>query len=154
MAIFFLIQPHSHLMAFTGVTNAHGPSPQPTACRSPSYSLATATGSNQATKQVLNLPCPRSLGWMGEQIRCQHILVSSFACTPPWWSSLAIITSNHCISRVYPMMQHPVQPWNQCLALPNKHRIFCQNLNTGIAGKFRSLFLFFSTSFVQLNKYW
>ena len=31
------------LMAFTGVSNAHGPSPQPTA-----YSLTTATGSNQA----------------------------------------------------------------------------------------------------------
>ena len=31
-------------MAFTGVTNAHGPSPQPTACRSPSCSLTTATG--------------------------------------------------------------------------------------------------------------
>ena len=35
-------------MAFTGVTNAHGPSPQPTACRSPSCCLTTATGSNQA----------------------------------------------------------------------------------------------------------
>ena len=38
-------------MAFTGVTNAHGPSPQPRACRSPSCSLTTATGSNQ-TKSV------------------------------------------------------------------------------------------------------
>ena len=35
-------------MAFTGVANAHGPSPQPTACRSPSWSLTTATESNQA----------------------------------------------------------------------------------------------------------
>ena len=29
----------------------------------------------------------------------------------PWWSSLAIITSSHCISGVCPMMQHPVQPY-------------------------------------------
>ena len=28
-------------MAFIGVTNAHGPSPQPTACRSPTCSLTT-----------------------------------------------------------------------------------------------------------------
>ena len=39
-------------MAFTGVTNAHGPSPQPTACRSPTCSLMTATGSNQALGKV------------------------------------------------------------------------------------------------------
>ena len=31
-------------MAFTVVTNAHGPSPQPTAYRLPSCSLMTATG--------------------------------------------------------------------------------------------------------------
>ena len=37
--------PTPTLMAFTGVTNAHGPSPQPVACRSPSCSLTTATGS-------------------------------------------------------------------------------------------------------------
>ena len=36
------------LMAFTRVTNAHGPSPQPTVCMSQTYSLTTATGSNQA----------------------------------------------------------------------------------------------------------
>ena len=29
-------------MAFTGVTNVHGPSPQPTACRPQSCSLTTA----------------------------------------------------------------------------------------------------------------
>ena len=54
-------------MAFTGVTNAHGPSPQPTACMSPSYSLMTATGSNHSQRQGLNLFFPRSLEWMGEQ---------------------------------------------------------------------------------------
>ena len=32
--------------------------------------------------QGLNLPCPRSLGWTGEQIKCQHILVSRFTFTP------------------------------------------------------------------------
>ena len=32
--------------------------------------------------QGLNLPRPRSLRRMGEQIRCQHILVSRFNCTP------------------------------------------------------------------------
>ena len=35
------------LMAFTGVTNANEPSSQPTANRSPTYSLITTTGSNQ-----------------------------------------------------------------------------------------------------------
>ena len=34
------------IVAFVGVTNAHGPSPQPTPCRSPTCSLTTATGSN------------------------------------------------------------------------------------------------------------
>ena len=35
------------LIAFTGVTNVHGPSPQPTACRSPPCSLTTAKVSNE-----------------------------------------------------------------------------------------------------------
>ena len=35
------------LMAFNGVTNTHGASPQPTACRPPTCSQTTATGSNQ-----------------------------------------------------------------------------------------------------------
>ena len=38
-------------MLFTGVANAHEPSPQPTACRSASCSLTTATGSNQAQEK-------------------------------------------------------------------------------------------------------
>ena len=42
------LSPTPTLMAFTAVTNAHGPSHQPTAYRSPSFSLTTATGSNQA----------------------------------------------------------------------------------------------------------
>ena len=41
------------LMAFNGVTNAHGPSPQPTACKSPSCSLTTAKGSNQAQGNLI-----------------------------------------------------------------------------------------------------
>ena len=45
--ILFLISPTPTLMAFTKVTNAHGPSPQPTVCRSPSCSLTTATGSSR-----------------------------------------------------------------------------------------------------------
>ena len=40
--------PTPTLMAFTGVTNAHGPSPQSKACRSPLNSLTTLTGSNKA----------------------------------------------------------------------------------------------------------
>ena len=44
----FFIIPTPTLMAFTGFTNAHGPSPHPTACRSPTCSLTTATGSNPA----------------------------------------------------------------------------------------------------------
>ena len=33
-------------MALTEVANAHGPSPHPTACRSPSYSLTKTIGIN------------------------------------------------------------------------------------------------------------
>ena len=51
-------------MAFTGVTNAHGPTPQPTACRSPSCSLTTATEGNQAEgKAQTYLAREVSLGW-------------------------------------------------------------------------------------------
>ena len=39
---------HFHPNGLTGVTNAHGPSSQPKACRSSACSLTTATGSNQA----------------------------------------------------------------------------------------------------------
>ena len=44
----FFKSPTPTLMAFTGVINTHRPTPQPTACRSPTWSLTTATGSNQA----------------------------------------------------------------------------------------------------------
>ena len=44
--------PIPNLMAFTGDTNAHRPSPQPTACRSSSCSVATEIGSNQAQGKV------------------------------------------------------------------------------------------------------
>ena len=40
------------LIHFPGVTNAFGPSHQPTACRSPTLSLMTATGNNQAQGKV------------------------------------------------------------------------------------------------------
>ena len=43
-------------MAFSGITNAHGPSPQPTLCRSPTCSLTTATGCCQALGKVWTLP--------------------------------------------------------------------------------------------------
>ena len=56
-------------MAFTGVTNA--PSPQPTACRYPSCSLATATESNQATSL-------KKSGVDGEANRCQNIGTGTF----------------------------------------------------------------------------
>ena len=39
----YFFKPTPTLMAFTVVTNVHEPSPQPTACRPPSCSLATAT---------------------------------------------------------------------------------------------------------------
>ena len=42
-------------MAFTGVTNAHGPSSQPTACRSPSCSPMTAKGSSKALGKLIYL---------------------------------------------------------------------------------------------------
>ena len=68
----FITPPPPTLMAFTGFTNAHGPSPQPTACRSPTCSLMIATGRNQA-REV----------WGDEgAIRCQHIMVICFTYTP------------------------------------------------------------------------
>ena len=42
------LNPTPTLIAFTGVTNAHGPSPQPTSSWSSSCNLMTATGNNQA----------------------------------------------------------------------------------------------------------
>ena len=39
----FLITPNPTLMAFTGVTNAHGPSSQPIACSGQSYKASTIT---------------------------------------------------------------------------------------------------------------
>ena len=39
-------------MAFPGISNAHGPSPQPTAYRSPTCSRSTATRSNQTLAKV------------------------------------------------------------------------------------------------------
>ena len=50
--VVFLLSIPPTFMAFTRITNAHGPSPQPTACRSPLCSLTTATGSNQAQSKV------------------------------------------------------------------------------------------------------
>ena len=47
-----IINPTPTFMAFTEFTKAHGPSPQPTACRPPICSLITATGSNQAKGKV------------------------------------------------------------------------------------------------------
>ena len=44
---FYYKPPTPNLLAFTGVTYAHGPSRQPTACRFLTCSLSTATGSNQ-----------------------------------------------------------------------------------------------------------
>ena len=48
--IFFYKKPlPSNWLLLRGVTNAHGPSPQPTACRFPTgYSIKPITGSNQA----------------------------------------------------------------------------------------------------------
>ena len=47
------LKPHSHPNGFYWVTNAHGPSPQQTACRSPPCSLTTATGSYQVQSNLL-----------------------------------------------------------------------------------------------------
>ena len=57
----FIRPPTTLQEAFIGVASAYGPSPQPTACRSPRY------GKKPGLRQGLNLLCPRSLRWMGEQ---------------------------------------------------------------------------------------
>ena len=48
---YFLYNPTPTLMTFTGVTNAHGTSPQPTTFRSPTCSLTSSTGSNQTSPE-------------------------------------------------------------------------------------------------------
>ena len=61
--------PTHTLMAFTEVTNAHGPSPQPTACWSRKYSLMTATGSNQALGKGYTYCAQEVLGgWWSNQL--------------------------------------------------------------------------------------
>ena len=94
IARLFFISPTPTLMAFTGVTNALGPSPQPTACRSPSCSVATGTWSKPGLRQCLNLPHLRSLGWIGGWTN--HVptyLGQSLHLYSQWWSNLAIFTS-------------------------------------------------------------
>ena len=67
-----VLNPTPTIMAFTEVTNAHGPSPQHSGLHRAVRQLQQeVTG----PRQGLNLPCPRSKGWMGEQIRCQNFLV-------------------------------------------------------------------------------
>ena len=52
LQFFPLLSSTATLIHFPGVTNAFGPSHQPTACRSPTLSLMTATGNNQAQGKV------------------------------------------------------------------------------------------------------
>ena len=74
-------------MAFTGVTNDHRPSPQPTACRSPSCSLTTATGNNRVQiyiGQLLDLYSP----WWSSLSRTQTFLVMSVNQNLSFWHIL------------------------------------------------------------------
>ena len=64
-------------MAFSGVTNAHGPSPQPTSCRSITCSLMTTAVSNQAYGKVYSYFDLKVWG-DGGAIRFQNIFVSCF----------------------------------------------------------------------------
>ena len=85
-------------MVFIVVTSAQGLSPQPTACRSPTFSLMNTTGINQALGKVSTYFAQESEG----AIRCQLIFVSWFSCTPHGdLAYLAFITSNHYIIRVW-----------------------------------------------------
>ena len=70
----------SFYKSLTGVANAHGPSPQPTACRSPLCSLTTPTWSNQSRARF-ELTLPKKSEVDGGAISCQHILVR-------WWLGL------------------------------------------------------------------
>ena len=48
VALVVFLKPSQTLVAFTGVANPLEPSPQPTACRPPRFSLSTTAGSNLA----------------------------------------------------------------------------------------------------------
>ena len=63
--------------------------PQPAACKSPTYSLTTNKGSNQAYGKVLTNFAQEvwACGW-GSKNKRQYILVSCFTCTPHVWSIL------------------------------------------------------------------
>ena len=70
-------------MVFTGVINAHGPSPQPTTYRSPSCSLTTATGSNQA-QAGFKPTSPKKPGVDGEANQVPTLLGGSLHFCYPW----------------------------------------------------------------------
>ena len=88
---FFIINLTATLMAFTGITNAHGPSPYATACKPPTCSLTTTTGSNRANVKVSNYNAKEVWGGWGSSF------VATYLDQPiqlySQWSS--IITSNH-----------------------------------------------------------
>ena len=60
-------------MAFTGVTNAHGPSPKPTACRSTSCSLMKPQQEVTRPKARLKPSLPKKSKVDGGVFKCQHI---------------------------------------------------------------------------------
>ena len=82
LVILFLKWPLHTLVAFIRINNARGPLLQPTACRSQTCSLTTATKSDQTKMNFLKLCHMRSFRWMGASIRCKQILVSRFTCSP------------------------------------------------------------------------
>ena len=90
------LKPHSHPSGFIGVTNAYGPSPEPTSCRPPTYSLTTVQEVTRPKTRFKPTLLKKS-EVDGEANRYQHILVSYFNCTPHGDLVLAIITLNHCI---------------------------------------------------------
>ena len=59
-----LIATPTLIMAFTGIANSHGPSPQPTARRS---LACNSNRKQQGQRQGFNLLGPRSMEWMGKQ---------------------------------------------------------------------------------------
>ena len=71
-----VLPPTPTLIPFIGVTNAHVPSSQPTACRFPTCSLTTAAGSNQAKGKVSSLVL-LSLPILTNIVLCRRLWISS-----------------------------------------------------------------------------
>ena len=83
----FILNPTLTQKVFTGFTNAHGPSLQPIAGRSPTCSLTSAQEVARP-KARFKPTLPKKSGVDGGAISWQHILVTFLHCNPQKYNYL------------------------------------------------------------------